>query len=343
MEKRYTKLKSRLKLLRDRKMTVSKKSSSEREVIKKYSHYNLINGYKDPFLDPISTPTNEKFKIGTSPKELESLYKFDQNLRFIILRYLLPIEERIKHELTQSFYTYHLENTLISKQDKENLHKESEYLRRIYYDLTPIPLHNGKTIDRMGRYNTFVTGVHSEIGRQYGKNDSVTYYIKNHGYLPMWVLMNVLTMGNISKYFTIQVKDIKKETMKSLKIVPRALNQWDDYIINFEKALNAISLFRNVCAHNERLYCYEHSVILKNTFMNYRSKLPPIDQNQVKTHIYSIMFIISLFLNKTDLKSMKSEINRQFETLGNKLTTITIDDIKKLMKLDFDWNHLLIK
>lgn len=346
MGKNYTSFRKRLELLRSRNMSIPKESSTQREIIKKYNHYNLINGYKDPFLQ--SNSSQETFITGTSPRELEALYKFDQNMRFILLRYLLPIEESVKHELTQAFYSYHTNHPNLTAQERANLHKESEFLKRNYYDLSTITTRNGKRIDKMGIYNRFVTGVYSEIGKQYkNKNDSIHYYSTNHGYLPMWVLMNILTMGNISKFFIIQKKEVKLRTMNSLRIIPQHQNQQDKYISNFEKLLNIITLFRNVCAHNERLYCFKHRVFLDDKFMDLKRKLPinisKSNKNNVKSHLYSIMFIISIFLSKSELTSFKSEIVKQFKNLDRGLSSINLTDIKQMMHLDFDWNTLLKK
>lgn len=66
------------------------------------------------------------------------MLKFDSNLRLLFLREILKLEEIFKNQVVQSFYTYHLyQNNQHSKEEIKNLHRDSEYLRRKYYDLTP--------------------------------------------------------------------------------------------------------------------------------------------------------------------------------------------------------------
>lgn len=68
-DKFYCSNAKRYRILRDRGMKISK--ASHRKVIQKYNYYNIINGYKDPFL---LNQTIDKYKYGTTPNQLEALY-----------------------------------------------------------------------------------------------------------------------------------------------------------------------------------------------------------------------------------------------------------------------------
>ena len=87
MEKQYKTFRQRLAILRARGMDIPIDSKKQRDIIKKYNYYNLINAYKNPFLEdqnnyPASANPNEDFyKSGTKPEHLEALYLFDVALR----------------------------------------------------------------------------------------------------------------------------------------------------------------------------------------------------------------------------------------------------------------------
>ena len=51
MEKHYKTFRQRLTILRERGMNIPINSKKQRDIIKKYNYYNLINAYKDPFLE----------------------------------------------------------------------------------------------------------------------------------------------------------------------------------------------------------------------------------------------------------------------------------------------------
>ena len=91
-EKIYTTYEERIKILQNRNMTINNSASIHRSVINEYNYYNVINAYKDLFLD--SSNLSEKYIDGTTPVQLLAVYKFDEALRMILLKYLLQIEEK---------------------------------------------------------------------------------------------------------------------------------------------------------------------------------------------------------------------------------------------------------
>lgn len=120
--------------------------------------------------------------------------------------------------------------SLLILKEMSNLHRDSEYLRRKYYNLkdlytvykvdsygivTTIVSNNrpnGKFIkwDRQYTYDNYIATVYRNLGQQRkNKNNSIKSYLEQHGYIPMWILMNVLTFGNVSHLYTLQKKMYK--------------------------------------------------------------------------------------------------------------------------------------
>lgn len=58
-----------------------------RVILKKENYYNVINGYKDLFIE--EQKDDEKFKKGVTFEEIYSLYEFDREIRIIFLKYIL--------------------------------------------------------------------------------------------------------------------------------------------------------------------------------------------------------------------------------------------------------------
>ncbi|PTH51071.1 hypothetical protein BU601_11965 [Staphylococcus arlettae] len=86
-----------LRILRDRGLTISKdgEGSKVMRVLEKENYYNVINGYKDPFLKKTPNKLNkipEEFEDNKSFDEIYSLYVMDRRLRSLILEYLLLLE-----------------------------------------------------------------------------------------------------------------------------------------------------------------------------------------------------------------------------------------------------------
>ena len=103
MEKKYKTFRQRLTILRDRGMEIPTNSNKQRRILKEYNYYNLINAYKNPFLEdknnyPGHANRNEDYyKRGTKPEHLEAVYLFDVALRSLFFPYLLKNSSSISY------------------------------------------------------------------------------------------------------------------------------------------------------------------------------------------------------------------------------------------------------
>lgn len=79
-EKVYRTYRQLLTILRGRGVSINKGSAGSRviRVLQKENYYNVINGYKDLFIDKtVTTPLNEVYKKGTSFDEIYALYNLE--------------------------------------------------------------------------------------------------------------------------------------------------------------------------------------------------------------------------------------------------------------------------
>lgn len=382
MEKKYKTFRKRLDILRKRGMDIPSKSSKQRDIIKKYNYYNLINAYKDPFLEdrnnyPSYANRNEDFyKRGTKPEYLESLYLFDAALRNLFFPYLLKIEESLKTILVESFY---------NEYSHKDLHKESEYFKRQYYkldevsswsvqeksgykyiSLSPVEFDSNimntkpykKTFDNAKIYDDYIVNVYKVMGKQRSKNNSISKYLNEHTYIPMWVLVNLLTFGNVNKLFQIQNTKIQTKVLDNYGIRSLTTNDYNHYVINVINILTILTIYRNICAHNERLYCYDIKMNIDDSFMNYLDLFPEkgnvvaarqnnrILNNNIKNRLNrrrkglpTLMFGLKLFLTKSDFKRIKSELNKELIKLSTKIPTTAYERIERMMGLDYSWQN----
>lgn len=389
MEKEYKSVNKRFKILRDRRMEIS--TAKQRKIIKQYNYYNLINAYKAPFLeDPGNYPQNfnpneDCYIVGTKPEYLEYLYKFDEKLRLMFLKYILKIEEKLKDALVQSFYEYH--NGHSSASQRKSLHRESEYLRRNYYnlndtDINTITYRSGyrenkigprirresqhkfppkfKTVRNSNIYDESIAMIYKEIGQQRRKKKYIADYLDRHTYLPMWVLVNILTLGKVSKLFQIQETDVQYLIYKKLNLRGSVNNPTLNDLVNLANLIQILSLYRNMCAHNERFYCTKVNIVIGDDFLGYLSKFPMSNQvstfhgntgtlpgntygnlKRLRESLYTLMFAISVFLNNRELKKFKSEINKEIQLLKGSLPSRSFDTVLREMGLNFNWMDLL--
>lgn len=353
-DKIYTTLLKRIDLLKnERNMCIDFTNEEDRRILHSYNHYNLINAYKELFLD--KSASSEKYLPTANLKEFEAMYIFDKNLREILLDHILEIEETIKHLITQSFYDYFYKECLKNAQspyDIDNLHKDDEYLKEIYYDTSPLQILGSQRptiINRENVFNDFTEEVKEKIDKSKRKSPYIQQYSRK-GYYPMWIVMNILTLGNIVNLYDILKYDVKIEMLNKLGLIINHsdTNRNNRTIQEFSELLKIMNIFRNLCAHNERLYNYllPRNKVVDNRFMNIQKVIPRrfsiTTQNYLKRSIFICIFIIAIFKTQEQKTTFIREINNEFYNLNKKLKTISIMDIKYKMNLPFDWEQAIM-
>lgn len=74
-----------------------KDENNVRYLIEKHSYYSIVNSYKWIF------KIGENYKDNASFEEIFAMYKFDKNLKIIMLKYILEIEAVIKTKIANLF------------------------------------------------------------------------------------------------------------------------------------------------------------------------------------------------------------------------------------------------
>lgn len=176
-EKVFKTYEEQIKILEDRGLNVNTKDII---IFKKENYYNIINGYKDLFLN--SSSDVETYKDGSNFLEIFALYEFDRELRFIFLKRLLKIETHIKSIISYEFSKKYGHDNYLKLENFEPYNKKNKNLQNVM-----------KVISTIQRSTT----------DQSGKHNAITHYMMEYGYVPLWVLANVLTFGVISRFFGI--------------------------------------------------------------------------------------------------------------------------------------------
>ncbi|EAE9843430.1 hypothetical protein CDE09_14575, partial [Listeria monocytogenes] len=78
-DKPFKKVEDQIETLKKRGLEITDVNSAK-EAILTYNYYNIINGYKQPFIEDSSNGV-DKYKKGTNFNDLLDLYNFDRSLR----------------------------------------------------------------------------------------------------------------------------------------------------------------------------------------------------------------------------------------------------------------------
>ena len=74
-----------------------KNVNNAKYLIERYSYYSIINSYKWIFKN------GDEYKKYASFEEIFAMYKFDKNLKIIMLKYILEVEAIIKTKIANLF------------------------------------------------------------------------------------------------------------------------------------------------------------------------------------------------------------------------------------------------
>jgi len=79
-------------------------------------------------------------------------------------------------------------------------------------------------------------------------SDNLNHYITKHTNIPLWVLTRKLTFGNISKMLDLFPMTLQTRISKNYVSLSKTSQ--------LSAIISVLVLFRNTCAHNDRLYNY---------------------------------------------------------------------------------------
>ena len=212
-----------IKFLSEEKGLIINDEESAKDLLKHHSYFALINGYKHPFKNK-----EGMYKARTTIEDIYQLYAFDNELRYILMQNIMSVEIHLKSLLSYVFSLEYGENELA-------------YLSATNYNY-------GNPV-----YQTSINKLISILTDILG--DYVSYpYMKHqkeqHNNVPLWVMTKALTLGNISKMYSCQKPQIQTKISKEFAGVSEN---------DLESFLDLLTRFRNVCAHNERLFDYRYN------------------------------------------------------------------------------------
>ena len=266
----------------------------------------MISGYKAPFKGK-----DGFYKPHTTLNDIHALYEYDMELRELFLKYILKIENHIKSLISYSFCAAFGE-------------LQTDYLNVNNYDYST---------ENQDGINTLINKLQEEI------SDSANHvYLRhqqvNHGNIPLWALIRALTIGTVSKMYSYLKPSNKFQVSREFKDVTEG---------ELARMLNLLSRFRNVCAHNERLYDYVYQKgDIKNTnihkSLSIRKKKGVYIQG--KKDLFAGVIVFKYLLNKKDFESFLDSMIELTDGFLSRTSIIQELQLLKMMGFPENWKEI---
>ena len=267
-------------------------------------NYFFINGYRSLFYTK-----DRRFIEGTTFEELYSLFLFDRNIRNILFKYILVFENNIK-----SIISYQL--------SKKYGYKEKEYLN---------PKNFNQDIKERRRVEDVINKMNRQIRINGEKHTATFHYITKYHYIPLWILVKVLSFGLINELFGILKEEDQKEIADFYKMDADDLKVY----------LQMLSNYRNLCAHEDIVYEHRTQTYIGDTYYHSRLNIPKNDLGEYtkgKNDLFALIIILKQVLQADRFSEMMSEINRCFDMFNLRVHTIEIS--KLYNKMGFPENYM---
>lgn len=278
-----------------------------KEVLRQTSYYSLIGGYKDIF----KNSTTKKYKDGTRFEDIVELYYYDEGLRQLFLKYLIKVENEIKSEVSYYF-------------TEKNGDNQSAYL-------------NIKNYNYVGKKNQRDINSLINILRSYVTKSTDYQYInhaqKKYGNVPLWVLTNALTFGNISKMYMLLSQDIQSRISKNYLGINES---------QMVSILTVLVKFRNVCAHGERLFTYKTVDSIPDLPIHKKLDITQKGKQYIngKNDLFAVVIALKYLLNDVWYKEFIKELKKVIDSYLRKHDSIQEQELYEKMGFPENWRKI---
>jgi abortive infection bacteriophage resistance protein len=316
------------KLRNDKKIICS--GSNHKRILIRAGYFNIINGYKSPFVCGTDNDGNHIYISNTSVDQMYYVKQFDDELRSFLLRYITQVEEEVR---TLTGYQF----------DKCN-----DDGKIAWYDTNAYnPKHS------LQNKMSTISSAYSELSKSH--LDYVKFYMENHKQIPTWIMLKVVNFSTFISVLQYSKTDVTHSIcqlygMSDINNLPNV-----KLLIG---SLHWMRKIRNSCAHNERIYCLcrDRDKFHRNSGRineQYICNLRPAYKRDTCQRIFDLIVYFKYYLPNSEYKTfisklydMLSELQQHiqpnaFEYVRGKMGIRNLNDLnilKDMPKDDIDYN-----
>lgn len=305
IEKQFKNLDEQIEILKHRGMVIKDENYAKAILLRE--NYFFLNGYRHLFM---KRREDNDYLEGTTFEELYSLFLFDRSIRNVIFKYLLVIENNLK-----SITSYQL--------SKKYGYRERDYLKPKNFTQNP---------DKQRQLNDLLKKMKRQIRVNGSQHTATLHYVSNYGYIPLWILVKVLSFGIVSELYSVLKSEDQRDIAKIYGV------DVDD----FQTYLPILANYRNLCAHEDILFENKTQKAIDDTIYHKLLDIPKKEDDYIygKNDLFALIIIIKQMLHTEDFKNMTMELDNIIQTLNYNLTTINIDKVFKRMGFPLNWKEL---
>ena len=259
----------------------------------------------------ILNPDRKTFIEGTKFRELYAMFSFDRQLRNIIFKNILIVENNLK-------------SILAYVMSKNHGFKENNYLN---------PHNFVKDSKKTRQINDLIRKMKRQISVNGKQHSATAHYLVNYGYIPLWVVVKVLSFGIVGELYTILQYQDQKEIADVFGVD----------IYSMIEYLPILANYRNLCAHEDICYCNKTQKVIEDTKYHRLLYITKSDDEYIygKNDLFALIIILKFMLNNDDFTLFINEISYELDRLSGKLEVITIDKVLHVMGFPSNYKEIV--
>ena len=161
----------------------------------------------------------------------------------------------------------------------------------------------------------------------------LNHHMKKYGYIPLWVLIRIMTLGEVSKFYELMKQKDQNAVAKKFGVREKTLKTY----------LHNIAIVRNICAHDEKLYDLKlnNAITKNNIHFNYNLDLQDRKYSNGYKDLFSIIIILKALLKETEFEKFYTILLDDLEELKQNINSIDFIQILNKMGFPKEYKKLL--
>lgn len=303
--KEFKTLDEQIEILKSRGLVINDIDKTKELLLRE--NYFFVNGYRHIFM---KNHKEDSFIPGTTFEELYAVFQFDRSFRNVLFKNLLIVENNLK-----SIIAYKL--------SKKYGIREKDYLK---------PSNFSQDIKKVRQVNDVLNKIKRQIKLNGRQHSATLHYISNYGYVPLWILVKLLSFGMINELYSILKPDDKLAIAEYYNLDVETLGIY----------IALLSNYRNLCAHEDIVYDHRTQKEIPDTRYHMELDVPTTNDEYVygKNDIFAVIIMLKCMLTESDFTDFVNEVSYDLNLLDGRVNIIPQSKILDRMGFPSNWEEI---
>lgn len=276
-----------------------------------HNYYKIINGYDDIF---VRNPNPDKsYKQGVTFEQILALSLFDHELRTLSFNYIMMVENKLKALISHEFSAHN---------------DPYGYLDPNHYDINDANASGTIFVNlkKQQKVRYLISHLY-KMQIKWHDRPHVMKFNENGVLAPIWSFIITFSLGELINFYD----NLQEKTQ--IKIA----DHFNLFASDLVPILRQINAFRNQCAHNDRIYCFQSP----------KAKLPQtnpyidmLNYPIIRNHYFSFMICLKHILGKSRFQRYFEQLDSLLIGLNTTLTKKQVEHVRLKMGFPANWKNL---